>query len=250
MLLPYLTARDRSNLHLVLCPFAGASVGAFSGWKASNDLDVTVSIAVYPGRDHRMNERPLHDIRLLAAEVANSIAMMPDEELELVVLAGHSMGAQIAFEACLQLEQKGITLRGLLLSACHAPHLRSRRRLSHLSDVFFVKELISIGGCNKLIRDNPEIIRPFLSFLRADFVATETYHKDLHAARTLARTPAFLLYGSQDAEASREEIIAWKEWLELVPTIHEVAGSHFYITERPRLVLGQAIELFQKQQVG
>ena len=241
---PWLHANIESAVHLVLCPFAGASGSAFSSWHSLTDLYLNVSLAVYPGRDHRMKEPPATSIELLAEEVAFEIAEMPREKRELILLGGHSMGAQVAFEACLKLETRGYPPAAVLLSGCHAPHLTSRRKLSHLSDHAFIEELISIGGCDPLLQEQPTLLRPFLPMLRADFAATESYHRDRREDAPKLNTPALLVYGAQDTEASREEVSAWSQWIDYDYRIYEMAGDHFYITQRPLAFASKVVEFY------
>lgn len=106
------------------------------------------------------------------------------------------MGAQVAFETCRLLEQRGLAPQGLIISGCHAPHLHSERQLSHRDDADFIAELIDIGGCSPELRENQELMSLFLPLLRADFYATESYHYDspdvcppLRACAVIVRQP-------------------------------------------------------------
>lgn len=71
------------------------------------------------GRDRLRHLEPLRSITQLAALLANELeaSVSPDTPL---LLAGHSMGAQVAFETCRLLEQRGLAPQGLIISGCHA----------------------------------------------------------------------------------------------------------------------------------
>jgi len=246
----YLSTQGSSAPHLILCPFAGASSGGFAGWRSIGEVPLRMSLAVYPGRDHRMGQPPALSISILAQEITDTIAAMSADEREMVILAGHSMGAQVAFEACLRLEERGLPPAALLLSGCHPPHLKSRRILSHLDDKRFIKELISIGGCDPAVEADPNLLAPFLPLLRSDFLATETYYRELVEPRSKLMTPALLVCGSDDIEATPDEVSAWSLWLDSTSEIREIPGDHFYITQRPRAFAGVAIRLFNQLRVG
>lgn len=233
------------TLHLVLCPFAGGSASAFRSWRDLRPVNMRVSLAVYPGRDQRMNEACIASIggladRVLAEIEAKGIA------LDLLVVAGHSMGAQVAYEVCARLERNGRTPRGLVLSGCHAPHLRGRRPISHLDDRAFLAQLVAIGGCAPELVDDPTLWPVFMPMLRADFLATESYWQaPAPAPAGRLQTPALLVYGSADEEAWRTEVEAWSDWLRHAQGPVAIAGDHFYVTRRPRAFLAHIGRCFE-----
>ncbi|MDF0732203.1 thioesterase domain-containing protein [Pseudomonas entomophila] len=242
---------EQAEAHLLLCPFAGGSGGAFHGWRGLEHLGLDLTLAIYPGRDQRMHEPCARQVWPLAEQLAETILALPATDVPLL-LAGHSMGAQVAFETCLLLEQAGAPPDGLVLSACHAPHLTGRRLLSHLDDTRFIEQLVAIGGCSETLRQDAALLQVFMPLLRADFQATEGYHRALQPGRPNVRTPTLLLHGSHDAEASADEVAAWAHWLDGPWQQQAVAGDHFYLTQRPRAFashlhtfIDHSIRLFQ-----
>jgi thioesterase component of yersiniabactin synthetase len=219
---------------LLICPFAGASHGAFSGWRDGAGPGMPAYLATYPGRDRRMSDVLRFSIAALAQELAADIIALPPASRQRLVLAGHSMGAQVAFEAVLLLEAEDRAPAGLVLSGCQAPHLAGRRLLSHLDDDAFVRELAAIGGCSAALAGQPELLALFLPMLRADFTATETYFRPLEADRKRTRSPVLLLAGTRDTEADAGEVRAWSEWSEADCLVRHIAGDHFYAVLRPR----------------
>lgn len=138
MCIPLWPARNGNTAHLVMCPFAGGSSSAFRHWQAEQLADCALSLVTWPGRDRLRHLEPLRSITQLAALLANELeaSVSPDTPL---LLAGHSMGAQVAFETCRLLEQRGLAPQGLIISGCHAPHLHSERQLSHRDDADFYR---------------------------------------------------------------------------------------------------------------
>jgi len=236
-------------LHVVMCPFAGGSGDAFRGWHGIEDPGLNVSLAIYPGRDHRMREACAADIGTLAAQLVEALAaagIAPEQAL----LAGHSMGAQVAFEVCALLERQGESPAGLVLSGCHAPHLRGRRQLSALDDTAFLTQLVDIGGCSPELLSDPALLALFLPMLRADLRATETYHRPCPPDSQRLRTPALLIHGSNDEEADRSEVAEWTHWLRDAQGPVAIAGDHFYATRRPRAFLGHIARRFEFHSTG
>ena len=153
MCIPLWPARGANTAHLVMCPFAGGSSSAFRHWRDAQMANCALSLVIWPGRDRLRHLAPVRSITQLAELLANELeeTLSPDTPL---LLAGHSMGAQVAFETCRLLEQRGHAPQGLIISGCHAPHLRSERQLSHRDDADFIAELIDIGGCSPELRQN------------------------------------------------------------------------------------------------
>ncbi len=74
----------------------------------------------------------------------------------------------------------------------------------------------------------------FLPLLRADFYATESYHYDSPDVCPPLRTPALLLCGSHDREASWQQVDAWRQWLSHVTGPVVIDGDHFYPIQQAR----------------
>lgn len=135
-------------------------------------------------------------------------------------------------------------LENMMWSGCHAPHLHSERQLSHRDDADFIAELIDIGGCSPELRENQELMSLFLPLLRADFYATESYHYDSPDVCPPLRTPALLLCGSHDREASWQQVDAWRQWLSHVTGPVVIDGDHFYPIQQARSFFTQIVRHF------
>lgn len=244
-------------VHLVMCPFAGGSSAAFRSWQTLDasvlDVALDISLVVYPGRDQRMQEACASSIAQLADELAAALMAETADRADRcrplapsLILAGHSMGAQLAFETCLRLERSARAPRALVLSGCHAPHLRPRRRLSGLDDFAFAGQLQQIGGsaAGALdLRHQPDLLAAFLPMLRADFMATENYDCQLESDPRRVSTPLLLICGGADQEASPDEVRAWEAWHarpgEVAFTC--ISGDHFYPTRHPHDFIAQIL---------
>lgn len=189
-----------------------------------------------------MRERALSSIGAIACDVFDALmvrmASSPPNQVPRLRLCGHSMGAQVAFEVCKHFEDyygSSTPVSQLVLSGCHAPHLESRRKLSHLNDQDFVEQLIEIGSGSPVLKQHPELLALFLPMLRADFSATENYLTTQGAAPKLAHTPCTLMFGEQDPEAWSSEVIAWQDWHSCpeMTSVSGLSGDYFYITAQP-----------------
>ncbi|PKG40098.1 thioesterase II family protein [Psychromonas sp. Urea-02u-13] len=222
------------HTHFVLCPFAGGGISAFRTWRKLDLADSKVSLVAYPGRGSRIEEPKVNDIHTLAKDLIQTL-IDSGETMKNVVLIGHSMGAQIAYEACKYLVSQGSFPKGLVISGCQAPHIKSRRTISHYDDNSFVEQLISIGGCDPSFGQQPEWWPAFLLILRADFEATERYFfRSKPKTNALIKVPTLLVSGNHDEEAYFDEVNQWECWLSCVIDHKTLAGDHFYITANPQ----------------
>ncbi|MBI0329422.1 thioesterase [Burkholderia plantarii] len=251
MLRSWIASPEPATCHLVTCPFAGGGSGAFRSWRSIEDIGLNISLAICPGRDHRMSEPAASDINTLANRLADELATASRPGK--LVLAGHSMGAHVAFEACLRLEQRGTAPNALVLPGCHAPHPRGRRLLSQRSDRAFVEQLIEIGGTDAGLLSDPTLLSIFLPMLRDDVRITEAYRRLAPPAAPPVATRTLLVCGSRDTEVSREEVAAWREWLRHADEQIAISGDHFYVTRRPRALLRHIIRSrvdFRRRLIG
>jgi len=84
---------------------------------------------------------------------------------------------------------------------------------------------------------------PFLPMLRADFKATESYHRALVPGHERVLTPTLLICGSADDEVLPHEVNAWQPWLALPQSRAPVQmdGDHFYVIDQPRTFISHIL---------
>ncbi|UYH51621.1 thioesterase domain-containing protein [Candidatus Kirkpatrickella diaphorinae] len=227
-----------ADLTVIMCPHAGVGIGAFRQWRHVTSPALDIAMVTYPGRDHRMDDPLTYDVTALADEVAGALLHAGFKNRR-IILAGHSMGAQIAFETCLRLEAAGRSPDLLVLSGCHAPHLAPRTKLSGHDDAKFLELLVAIGGCNDMVKNNPLVLEIFMPMLRADFSATESYGRD--DMKRLIQTPTMLMSGEDDQEALVTEVLAWTPWLHSLVRSVTFPGDHFYPMRDPEGFLSHIV---------
>ena len=116
--------------------------------------------------------------------------------------------------------------------------MRSRRRLSHLEDHEFLKELTAIDGKVAGLLNEPSMWSTFMPMLRSDFLATESYlHIQKNGTDLRLHTPTLLLWGREDGEANHFEVDAWKHWFSHIKGPVAMAGDHFYLIQDPNAFL-------------
>jgi medium-chain acyl-[acyl-carrier-protein] hydrolase len=186
-----------------------------------------------PGRDRRITEPLIPNIRQLAVAAAEGLWRLCQGRF---AFFGHSMGALVGFELSRTLRRQGsVTPVCLAVSGFGAPHLASiRRPAAHLPDTDFLEELRRLEGTPPGVLDNPELLELLLPLLRADFSAVETYQ----FVPEMPLSCAILAYGGNgDAEVPLEQVEGWSVHTTGSFRMRSFEGNHFYLQARRRELL-------------
>src|SRR5580658_8558343 len=98
--LPYLKPRLAARVRLYCFPYAGGGASLFRAFADGLPAQVEVAAVQLPGREGRLREAPVPEMKRLVPLVADGLAPSPGRPF---AFFGHSMGAAIAFELCREL---------------------------------------------------------------------------------------------------------------------------------------------------
>ncbi|MFF7726456.1 thioesterase II family protein [Streptomyces sp. NPDC008001] len=230
---------EQAPVRLVCLPHAGGSASYFFPLSKALSPSVDVLSVQYPGRQDRRADPCIDSIAGLADRTAEILAPAADRPL---ALFGHSMGAALAFEVALRLEERGTVPVALFVSGRRAPS-RHRAETVHLrSDEELVEELRRLSGTDAGMLDNPEVLEMVLPALRADYRAIETYR-----ARPGLRVgcPVHALTGDADPKATTDEVRDWEHHTTGAFTISVFPGGHFYLNDHQQeiaKIIASAVE--------
>lgn len=209
---------------LVFLPHAGGTATYYYPL-ASRLSDTAEVLAVqYPGRQDRLGEAPLESIEDIADHTAEALLPWAGRRL---ALFGHSMGAAVAFEVTRRLEAHHRLFPSVVfVSGGRAPSLSRDERVHLLNDDGLVAELREQGGTDSQILDNAELLEMLLPAVRGDYKAIERYRcsPGAHVA-----SPIVALTGSDDAEATVEEVEPWRGHTSSDFELRVFPGGHFYL---------------------
>jgi surfactin synthase thioesterase subunit len=155
-------------------------------------------------------------------------------------LFGHSLGAALAYEVALRLEQAGHPPLHLFVSARRAPNaVAPAAPMAPLSDDAFVHEVQArYGPIPAAVLEEPELMALLLPRLRADVRMNEEY---LAPARPVA-CAVTALGGIDDASVTSADLDGWAAFTRSRFRRHLLPGGHFFIRDSPAAVLARLRE--------
>jgi medium-chain acyl-[acyl-carrier-protein] hydrolase len=215
-----------ASLRLFALPFAGGGAANYFRWRPVMRPAIDVVPIALAGREARIHEPPLRDLRALVGEVADAVEPVIDQPY---ALAGHSMGAWLALELARELRRRGARSPAtLIVAASPAPHRsRSTDMLHRLPDDEFVAEMSRrFDGIPPAIRSNAELLKLLLPAMRADMELLETYE---YVDEPPLATDILALGGTEDRAVSATALAEWR-----VHTTGQFAtrlfpGGHFFL---------------------
>jgi pyochelin biosynthetic protein PchC len=220
------------RIRLLCFPHAGGAASFFRDWAGSVPDDVEVVAVRYPGREDRLLDRAADSLEELARSVADSCDRLLDTPL---ALFGHSMGATVAYETAVRLQQDRDTrIAALFVSARTAPG-RPRNPFSFTTDAELLRHVESLGGtAGQSLRD-PELLELVLPSIRHDYRLVAKYQGVVGEASL--QTPVVGFYGTRDPEVNREEIAGWSAVTGDTFSLRAFPGDHFYLLDHRRELL-------------
>ncbi|MGW8361254.1 thioesterase II family protein [Streptomyces wedmorensis] len=225
-------AASRPAVRLFCLPHGGADGAVFRPWQDMTGPGIEVVPVRLPGRGARMAEPAERSVvRLgerLAEPVSHRAGGLP------YVLFGHSMGALLAYELGLALQDGPRPPAAVVVSGTVPPHVpRTTETMHLLPDTDFRDRLGGLGGIPPELLAEEEWLELFLPSLRADFEAAETY-RTRGALSSAVRLVA--LGGADDPAAPPAEVARWRE-LGTDVTVRIFPGGHFFPFESTAEVL-------------
>jgi surfactin synthase thioesterase subunit/DNA-binding MarR family transcriptional regulator len=220
---------------LACFPHAGGPASYYLPISRALSPSVEVLAVQYPGRQDRRGEKGIDSIGELADAITPHLLRATDRPL---ALFGHSMGATLAFEVALRLEQQGVQPLALFVSGRRAPTC-VRDEYVHLGDDdALVAEIRRLDGTDAQLLKDEDIRKMALPAIRTDYTAVETYR---YEPGPPLRTPIYAHIGDQDPKVTVEEATAWRERTSGHFELQIYPGGHFYLNEHVDRLL-QSIE--------
>ncbi|KOV51332.1 oleoyl-ACP hydrolase [Streptomyces sp. AS58] len=212
-------------VQLVCFPHAGGAATYYHRLSQAMSPDADVLAIQYPGRQDRLSEPCIEDIPTLADRLVDELVAWSDRPL---VLFGHSMGAAVAFEVALRLEQAGSVPLGLFVSGRMAPSVYRHQRMHLATDAELVAELKTLNAANVQILADETLLRMVLPTIRSDYRAIERYH---NPSAPPLHCPIVALTGDADPVADIADVELWARHTLASFRTRVFSGGHFFLDD-------------------
>ncbi|MFG2502307.1 thioesterase II family protein [Streptomyces sp. NPDC048441] len=223
---------EQARARLLCLPHAGGSASFYLPFARSFGPDIEALTVQYPGRQDRRHEPCVDSITGLADALVDEVLPWADRPF---AIFGHSMGAMVAFELALRLEQRGMTPLAVFVSGRRAPsRLRENAAPVHLrDDRGLIAEVCSLSGTDPRVFEDEDLLRMVLPALRSDYKAAETYR---YAPGPRLAAPVHAQVGTEDPRVTLDEARSWADHTDGGFEMDTYPGDHFYLTEQRQSV--------------
>jgi medium-chain acyl-[acyl-carrier-protein] hydrolase len=160
---------------LVCVGAAGAGAGPFRPWAESLAPDVAVVAVRLPGRETRIAEPPVANLRRVVAELTDALESRT-RVWPSFALFGLCSGALVAFEVARELQRRGQPPPSTLVVAAEgAPRLRAAAAAlrTEVQDIW--ERVEALGATDPALLANQEVRELLAPALRADFAIVDEY---------------------------------------------------------------------------
>ncbi|WP_307834634.1 thioesterase II family protein [Paractinoplanes lichenicola] len=214
---------DECSTKLICFPHAGGWASAYRTWPANLPADVGVLGVRYPGREDRIGDPFPSRLESLADDLADALDHLAGQRL---VLFGHSLGASVAHEVAIRLQQRGFPPAALCVSARLSPRsLASQPRLV-VTDDELVEEIVRHDASRREVFEDLELREFALPAIRADLELVNDYRG---CRGPVLNCPVYGYVGADDPAISKEQMRGWADVTRGAFRLRVFPGGHFYL---------------------
>ncbi len=212
------------KVKLFCFPHAGAGAYVYSGWKDTLSKEIGLYAVLLPGREKRIREPLVSDVKTICMSVAENIK---DELDSPYVLFGHSMGGILVYETLKQIMKKKLPLpKCIIMSATSLKGFKDIPDIDRYDDDELAKYLYEMGGTSKELLDNDGFRDCFFPIIRNDYKLVREYKGTL----INVPVPIVAMYGSEDKYVDRDKLSSLHHLTEKFKMI-DIKGGHFFIED-------------------
>lgn len=213
------------NLNLFCVPYAGGSAHYFLKFKEYLPPNINLITLELSGRGKRINEPFYNNFSEAINDLYTNLKPLIEENN--YVILGHSMGSYLAFELSLKISEDHLNLpEFIVLSGSTLSNPKSSDNILDLeSNESIIKYLHDLGGLNKEIINNKELLEYFLPIIKSDLTILKNH------LLTNKKTPTnlIILNGEEDMSISEREHEIWSGYTSKNATSFTFSGGHFFI---------------------
>ncbi len=228
--------RPYARVQLVCFPPEGASASFYRAWCARLPSTVELLAVQYPGREDRLHEDCIGDVHLLAERAADALGLVSQRTL---VLFGHSLGAALAFEVALRLEERVAAPAVQLFVSGRSPFREPAKALQSVPDDALWADLYRLGGNAEAAMTDPDLGAMMLPILRSDYRISASYQP---GSKAKLHGPIAAYVGAEDTKVTMDQARCWSNLTHGNFHARSFPGDHFYLKANPGMVIAELLK--------
>ena len=238
---PWLVTWEAPASHIQLRLFcfhhAGASASTFRAWQGQLPQSVQIIAVQLPGREYRMSEPLLSDMREIVAALMKVMPPLLDKPY---AFFGHSMGALLGFELARMLRAHALPPPVMLfVSGRTAPQFRWRDPATRLlPDDELVAAVRDYNGTPEELLSDISLRELWLPRFRADLTASVMYD---YIAQAPLNLPLVVMSGESDPLVFPEGLRGWAEHSARAVKFFSYPGDHFFLFSAEADIIEQVL---------
>ncbi|MFK4308505.1 medium-chain acyl-[acyl-carrier-protein] hydrolase [Bacillus sp. RC242] len=232
---------------LFCLPNAGGSAVMYLKWKKY----LSPYIELYPieiaGRGKRVDEPLFTNVDEIVSDIYGLIKNHIDKQP--YAIFGYSMGSLVGFELCQKLKRNGHKEPVHFFTASlEAPQFVAKKKnIYNLPMEEFKREVLNFNGIPQEIANDISLLNYFLSILKSDFKAMDTY--EYSDESILMKTNLTILYGEED-NFSLDNVYGWKNLTTGESVVHKFSGGHFFINNNLNEIIEKVNQTIERVELG
>jgi surfactin synthase thioesterase subunit/3-oxoacyl-(acyl-carrier-protein) synthase/acyl carrier protein len=248
----YHQPQNQPKFRLFCLPYGGGGASIYRDWQRDLPNSIEVCAIQLPGREDRMNEKPINNIETLVDLLIENLHDKFDIPF---AFFGHSYGSLVSFELTRTLRRRNLAMPAhLFASAFPDPRIPTKsldtlleqlkavqinllditseaailklsaEQLKNLSNIFNENGIADYG--DHLM--NRDILKVLLPIFIGDMSIAKSYQYQYEAALDL---PITVFLGKRDTWVAYEDHLKWVEHTSKACDIHEFDSGHLFIKD-------------------
>jgi len=215
---------------LYFFPYAGGARSTFMYWKNIFAPEIELEVIELPGRGKNMMKPKYADMNEAAEDICAVIEKRQSESNVPYYMAGHCMGAVLAFETARKIsERNNISVpQRIFISGHGAPdNTTPAESWKELDNKQLLEKLVATGMLPEEILEMPELAEMLAENTHDDSVLYENYIYDISRPPLDVKLSVFA--ADDDEKVTFEDAERWKDFVSAPPQMIKCSGGHYFL---------------------